>query len=127
MLSKCLERRNNNTAAGSKHCNNGLDQPRAQDYHVAPNSLPAIQESCMTMPFNFVGVDRQGHEQLVREDMDIRVQEPAGGVFVGDLATEDHQFGQFGEVNVLSRADEGCSKWDWDDFMLDMDLWTNSL
>ncbi|GMI65121.1 hypothetical protein HRI_000181400 [Hibiscus trionum] len=103
-----------------------LTKPRTQDYHVAPNSLPAIQESSMSTPFNFIGVDQQGHE-LLKEEMEIGVQEPAGGVFVGDLATEVHQFGQFDEVNVLGRSDEGCSKWDWDDLILDMDLWTDSL
>ncbi|KAE8722291.1 Transcription factor MYB1 [Hibiscus syriacus] len=105
----------------------GSTKQRTQDYHVAPNSLPAIKESSMSMPFNFFGVDQQGHDQLVKEERDIRVQEPAGGLFIGDLTTEDHRFGQFDEVNVLSRADEGCSKWDWDDLMLDMDLWTDSL
>ncbi|KAK8689780.1 hypothetical protein V6N13_088491 [Hibiscus sabdariffa] len=104
----------------------GSTKPRTQDYHVAPKSLPAIQESGMSTPFNFIEVDLQGHE-LVKEAMDIRVEEPAGGVFVGDLGTEDHQFGQFDEVNVLGRTGEGCSKWDWDDLMLDMDLWTDSL
>ncbi|KAK8712861.1 hypothetical protein V6N13_148089 [Hibiscus sabdariffa] len=104
----------------------GSTKPRTQDYHVAPNSLPAIQESGMSTPFNFIEVDLQGHE-LVKEAMDIRVEEPAGGVLVGDLGTEDHQFGQFDEVNVLGRTGEGCSKWDWDDLMLDMDLWTDSL
>ncbi|XP_039022482.1 transcription factor MYB75-like [Hibiscus syriacus] len=97
-----------------------------QDYHVAPNSLPAIQESSMSAPFDFIGVDQQGRE-LMKEEIEIRVQEPAGGVFIGDLATEGHQFGEFDEVNVLGRSDEGCSKWDWDDLMLDMDLWTDLL
>ncbi|KAE8699187.1 MYB114 protein [Hibiscus syriacus] len=96
-----------------------------QDYHDAPNSLPAIQESSMSAPFDFTGVDQQGRELV--KGMKIRVQEPAGGVFIGDLATEVHQCGEFDEVNVLGRSDEGCSKWDWDDLMLDMDLWTDLL
>ncbi|KAK9007085.1 hypothetical protein V6N11_019413 [Hibiscus sabdariffa] len=47
-----------------------------------------------------VVVDQQGHDRLVKEDMDIRVHEAAGGVFVGDLPTKDHQFGHFDEVMV---------------------------
>ncbi|XP_039045492.1 transcription factor MYB1-like [Hibiscus syriacus] len=104
----------------------GSTKPRFQDYHVAPNSLPAIQESSKSVPFDFIEVNQQGHE-LVKEEMEIREQEPAGGLFVGDLATEGRQFEEFDEVNVLSRTDEGCSKWDWDDLMLDMDLWTDLL
>nr|QST87262.1 transcription factor MYB113 [Abelmoschus esculentus] len=101
-------------------------EPRTQDYHVAPNSLPAIQERSMSTAFNFMRVDQQDHE-LLKEEMDIGVQEQVDGVFVGDLATEVHQFGQFDEVNVLGRSDEGCSQWDWDDLMFDMDYGPNSL
>ncbi|MBA0590916.1 hypothetical protein Gorai_019605 [Gossypium raimondii] len=102
----------------------GSIKPRTQD-HFAPKNQPTIQESTMPTPFNFVEVDKQQGQELVKEEEDIR-EEAAGGVFFGDLATEDHQFGQLDEVNVLSST-EGCSKWDWDDLMLDMDLWTDSL
>lgn len=73
-------------------------------------------------PFHNVEVDDKGGQQeTVKEE-----QDSSQGIFVGDLGTE---FGQFDEANVLSSTtDEGCSsKWDWDDLLLDMDLWTNSL
>ncbi|XVF30927.1 hypothetical protein REPUB_Repub16aG0101400 [Reevesia pubescens] len=81
----------------------GSMKPRSP-HHVAPNIQPTIEESSMSTPFHYVEVDQQGQ--------------------VGDLGT--NHFGQFDEVNVLS-TDEGCSKWDWGDLILDMDLWTDSL
>ncbi|XP_022744432.1 transcription factor MYB113-like [Durio zibethinus] len=98
----------------------GSMKPRSPD-HIAPNSQPTIEESSMSTPFPYVEVDQRGKE-LVKADSSLGVDEP--GKFVSDLAT-DH-FGQFDEVNVL-RTDECCSKWDWDDLISDMDLWTDSL
>ncbi|KAG4176385.1 hypothetical protein ERO13_A11G241400v2 [Gossypium hirsutum] len=103
----------------------GSIKPRTQD-HFAPKNQPTIQESTMPTPFNFAEVVKQQGHEIVKEEEDIE-EEAAVGVFFGDLATEDHQFGQLDEVNVLSSTNEGCSKWDWDDLMLDMDLWTDSL
>lgn len=103
----------------------GSMKPRTQD-HFAPKNQPTMQESTMPTPFNLVEVDKQQGQEVVKEEEDIR-EEGAGGVLFGDLATDDHQFGQLDEVNVLSSTDEGCSKWDWDNLMLDMDLWTDSL
>ena len=99
----------------------GSMKPRSLD-HIAPNSQPAIEESSMSMPFHYVEVDQRDQELVKEEDSRLGVEEH--GIFVGDLAT-DH-FGQFDEVNVLS-TDIGCSKWDWDDLILDMDLWIDSL
>ncbi|XVF57008.1 hypothetical protein PTKIN_Ptkin06aG0168000 [Pterospermum kingtungense] len=87
-------------------------KPRTPDGSTAASSqLPTIEDG--------------GHEPVKPEveDSSQGVEEP--GIFVSDLATD---FGQFDEVNVLtSTTDKGCSKWDWDDLLLDMDLWTNSL
>lgn len=79
--------------------------------HVADQKrqpITILEESssiCMSTPFQCVQVYQPAAgqaDQLVKE-------------FVGDLGT-DHHF-----------DDEGCSKLDWDDFFLDMDLWTDFL
>ncbi|KAK8628454.1 hypothetical protein V6N13_064161 [Hibiscus sabdariffa] len=64
--------------------------------HLKPVLVESIERGTRTK----VVVDQQGHDRLVKEDMDIRVHEAAGGVFVGDLPTKDHQFGHFDEVMV---------------------------
>ncbi|KAA3487397.1 transcription factor MYB114-like protein [Gossypium australe] len=66
--------------------------------HVSPNTQ---QETSVWAPFHDVQVNQQGQE--------VAAEEP--GTLVGDL-----------------EFDEGdSSKWDWDDFIFDMDLWTASL
>ncbi|XVF42431.1 hypothetical protein PTKIN_Ptkin01aG0362400 [Pterospermum kingtungense] len=94
---------------------------------IAPKSQQTIgDQSSMSTPFEYVEVYNQpGQEVVKEEDRSLGVEEPAG-IFVGDLSTDDYHFGQFDEVNVLG-TDEGCSKFDWDDLILDMDSWTDLL
>lgn len=89
---------------------------------IATNSRPTIEESSMSAPFHYVEVDQPGQELVKEEYSGLGAEEP--GVFVGDSAT-DH-FGRSDEVNVLSN-DEVCGKWDWDDLISDMNLWSDSL
>ncbi|XVE90072.1 hypothetical protein DITRI_Ditri20bG0047600 [Diplodiscus trichospermus] len=100
----------------------GSPKPRRPD-HIAANNRPKVEENSMpSMPFHCVEAVQQGKDLVKEEENSLGVEKP--GKFVGDLAT-DH-FGQFDEVKILS-TDEGSSKWDWDDLILDMDLWTDTL
>ncbi|XVE62655.1 hypothetical protein DITRI_Ditri06bG0136400 [Diplodiscus trichospermus] len=94
-------------------------KPRTLD-RIAPSSQPTIEESSISTPFHYLEVDLRGQWPVKDDESGLGVE---AGTFVGDLAKD---FGQFDEINVLS-TDEGCSKWDWDDLFLDMDLWTGSL
>ncbi|EOY10752.1 Myb domain protein 113, putative [Theobroma cacao] len=96
----------------------GSVKPRSQD--IVPNSQLTIEESSMSTPFHFVEVAQQGQELVKEEDSSLGVEEPG---ILGDMRTD---IGQFHELNILS-TDEGCGKWDWDDLVLDMDLWTDSM
>ncbi|PPS19589.1 hypothetical protein GOBAR_AA00981 [Gossypium barbadense] len=66
--------------------------------HVSPNTQ---QETSVWAPFHDVQVNQQGQE--------VAAEEP--GTLVGDLEFDEG----------------GSSKWDWDDFIFNMDLWTASL
>ncbi|XP_021282473.1 transcription factor MYB114-like isoform X2 [Herrania umbratica] len=96
----------------------GSVKPRSPD--IVPNSQPTIEESSMSTPFHFVEVSQQGQGLVKEDDSSLGVEEPG---ILGDMRTD---IGQFYELNILS-SDEGCGKWDWDDLVLDMDLWTDSV
>ncbi|GMI84617.1 hypothetical protein HRI_002131000 [Hibiscus trionum] len=85
--------------------------------HISPNNQPNPEEkTIMWTPLHDVEVDRWCQDLVNGEDGNPWVEEP--GRFAGGLtAATDHQFGQF---------DEGgsSSKWDWDDSVFDVDLWT---
>ncbi|KAB2048495.1 hypothetical protein ERO13_A13G102300v2 [Gossypium hirsutum] len=66
--------------------------------HVSPNTQ---QETSVWAPFHDVQVNQQGQE--------VAAEEP--GTLLGDLEFDEG----------------GSSKWDWDDFIFNMDLWTASL
>ncbi|OMO84667.1 hypothetical protein CCACVL1_10729 [Corchorus capsularis] len=116
-------RGNIGTTAGS------IMKPRSRD--MVPDSsrqqAGIMEESSMSStPFNnYVEFDQQGQEIVKEEDCGIgNLEEPAS---VGEYLAKD--FGEFDQVNILNSAatDAGCSKWEWEDLILDMDLWTDSL
>ncbi|OMO87834.1 myb-related protein [Corchorus olitorius] len=117
------EPRGNGTTAGS------IMKPRSPD--MVPDSsrqqAGIMEESSMSStPFNYVEFDQQGQEIVKEEDCGIgNLEEPAS--VGGEYLAKD--FGEFDEVNILNIAatDGGCSKWEWEDLILDMDLWTDSL
>ncbi|KAE8663059.1 Transcription factor MYB1 [Hibiscus syriacus] len=93
---------------------NGSTKPRKPD-HVSPNNQSKTEEKTIVWtPLHDIDVDRCCQELVNGEDSHPGVEDLAGGF---TAAATDHQFGQL---------DEGgsSSKWDWDDSIFDIDLWT---
>ncbi|KAE8664709.1 Transcription factor MYB1 [Hibiscus syriacus] len=92
----------------------GSTKHRKSD-HVSPNNQSKTEEkTIMWMPLHDVDVDQWCQDLANGEDSHPGVEDLADGL---TAAATNHQFGQF---------DEGGSsnKWDWDDSIFDMDLWT---